>query len=76
MAEFSLTYPIPSKVAIHMPGPILSLLNEMDLRYAKVAIMAFASVYQSLFRLVCVYSDDRCSKLTKNPLQSIRCDAS
>lgn len=42
-----------SSLAYHMPEPILALLNEMDSQYAKVAITAFASVYQPLFRLIC-----------------------
>lgn len=42
-----------SSLAYHMPEPILALLNEMDSQYAKIAISAFASVYQPLFRLIC-----------------------
>lgn len=41
-----------SNLAVYMPEPILALLNEMDLRFAKVAIMAFASIYQALFRIM------------------------
>ncbi|UZJ52231.1 hypothetical protein CBS101457_001551 [Exobasidium rhododendri] len=43
-----------ASLAVLMPEPLLALLNEGDLRYAKVAIAAFASIYQPLFRLVCM----------------------
>ena len=36
-----------------MPDPLLALMNDGDLRYAKVAISAFASIYQPLFKIVC-----------------------
>lgn len=41
-------------VAIHMPGPLLSLLNDDTLRYARIAITAFASIYQPLFKVMCI----------------------
>lgn len=40
-------------MAPHMPDRILLLLSEESLRYGRVAITTFASIYQPLFRLAC-----------------------
>lgn len=49
----SLQYEYLFAVSIHLPSHLLGLLQDHDLRYAKVAISVFASAYQPLFRHCC-----------------------